>query len=216
MYYFVSRRALAVSQRKSHAPFKYPSCRAHSDGRIFTALGHYSGSVELKMADGENIVVGAKTRTPESDEPVLKKPRMGISVECGLQIVEKDQGMCRTETEENWAAATPARSAEEVEPAMAVGQATETLGGDNGLLVPQHGENVLGIERTSVPGQDEGLAGSVLSSYLPFKFWRTWAISAVHAFCIPPENVGFPAVRLLAICNKLSNCTLAKWCCVFS
>ncbi|XP_063048010.1 NAD-dependent protein deacetylase sirtuin-1 [Engraulis encrasicolus] len=110
------------------------------------------------MADGENIVVGAKTRTPESDEPVLKKPRMGISVECGLQIVEKDQGMCRTETEENWAAATPARSAEEVEPAMAVGQATETLGGDNGLLVPQHGENVLGIERTSVPGQDEGLA----------------------------------------------------------
>ncbi|KAL2083629.1 hypothetical protein ACEWY4_021402 [Coilia grayii] len=111
------------------------------------------------MADGENIVVGAKTRTSESDEPVLKKPRMGISVECGLKIVEKDQGMCGAKTEENWAAANPARSVEEVVPAMAVGQATATLGGDNGLLVPQHGENILPIERTLVSGQDGELTG---------------------------------------------------------
>ncbi|KAG5266482.1 hypothetical protein AALO_G00232590 [Alosa alosa] len=110
------------------------------------------------MADGENILVGAKTRTSESNEPVLKKPRMSMSVGCGLKIVEKDPGICGPETGENWAAATSARSVEEVEPAMAVGQATATLGGDNGLLVPQPGENILPIERTSVSGQDEELA----------------------------------------------------------
>lgn len=150
-------------------------------GRIFTALGHYSGSAELKMADGENILVGAKARPSESDEPLLKKPRMGMSVGYGLKIVERDQGMCGPETGENWAAATSARSVEEVEPAMAVGQATATLGGDNGLLVPQPGENILPIERSSVSGQDEELTGSLHERVRKlYRFWRPLAIIVMH------------------------------------
>lgn len=113
------------------------------------------------MADGENILVSAKTSISDLDEPVLKKPRMGMLTGCGLKIVDKDRGMCGAETGENWAAAIPARSDEEIEPAMAVGQATATLGGDNGLLVPQPGENILPIERTSVSGPNEELAGTL-------------------------------------------------------
>ncbi|XP_010899808.1 NAD-dependent protein deacetylase sirtuin-1 [Esox lucius] len=103
------------------------------------------------MADGEKILVGACSSASNMGEPVSKKPKMTVAIECGLKIVQAEQVTYETEAGENWAAAISARPEEkDIEPAMAVGQApAAVLGGDNGLLVFEPRKRVVNIDKAS-------------------------------------------------------------------
>ncbi|CAB1312426.1 unnamed protein product [Coregonus sp. 'balchen'] len=107
------------------------------------------------MADGENILVGASSSNTSMEEPVSKKAKMSMAIECGLKIVHTEQVTYGPEAYESWAAAISARPNEEIEPVMAVGQApAAALGGDNGLLVLEPQESVTNLERASGPAAE--------------------------------------------------------------
>ncbi|XP_021435836.2 NAD-dependent protein deacetylase sirtuin-1 isoform X1 [Oncorhynchus mykiss] len=98
------------------------------------------------MADGENILVGATSSASSMEEPVSKKSKMSMAIECGLKIVQTEQATYGLEACESWAAAISARPDEEIEPVMALGQApAAALGGDNGLLVLEPQESVTNL-----------------------------------------------------------------------
>uniref|UniRef100_A0A4W5PKQ4 protein acetyllysine N-acetyltransferase n=1 Tax=Hucho hucho TaxID=62062 RepID=A0A4W5PKQ4_9TELE len=108
------------------------------------------------MADGENILVGASSSTSRMEEPVSKKSKMSMAIECGLKIVQTEQATYGLQACESWAAAISARPDEEIEPVMAVGQApaAAALGGDNGLLVLEPQESVTNLKKASGPAAE--------------------------------------------------------------
>ncbi|CAB1343392.1 unnamed protein product [Coregonus sp. 'balchen'] len=106
---------------------------------------------QLKMADGENILVGASSSTSNIEEPVSKKPKMGMAIECGLKIVKTEQVTYGPEAGESWATAISALPEKEIEPVL-VGQASAAApGGDNGLLGFEPQERVANLDKASGP-----------------------------------------------------------------
>ncbi|XP_062319976.1 NAD-dependent protein deacetylase sirtuin-1 [Osmerus eperlanus] len=124
-------------------------------GRIF----HHGPQrlYELKMADGENILVGACSSTPDMDEPVSKRQKISMAIECGLKIVQTEQVICGAEAGERWAEVALARPEERgVEPVMAVEQAPAALlGADNGQMVLEPHGRVVKVDKTTVDGLAE-------------------------------------------------------------
>uniref|UniRef100_A0A8C7RCH1 protein acetyllysine N-acetyltransferase n=1 Tax=Oncorhynchus mykiss TaxID=8022 RepID=A0A8C7RCH1_ONCMY len=108
---------------------------------------------QLKMADGENILVGASSSTSTNEEPDSKKAKMSMAIECGLKIVQTKQVTYGPEAGESLAAAISAQPKEkEIEPVMSVGQASAAApGGDNGLLVFEPQESVVNLDKASGP-----------------------------------------------------------------
>uniref|UniRef100_A0A4W5NW56 protein acetyllysine N-acetyltransferase n=1 Tax=Hucho hucho TaxID=62062 RepID=A0A4W5NW56_9TELE len=108
------------------------------------------------MADGENILVGASSSTSNIEEPVSKKAKMSMAIECGLKIVQTEQVTYGPEAGESWAAAMCALPEEkEIEPVMSVGQASAAApGGDNGLLVFEPRESGVTLDKASGPTAD--------------------------------------------------------------
>lgn len=108
------------------------------------------------MADGENILVGASSSTSSMEEPVSKKSKMSMAIECGLKIVQTEQATYELGACESWAAAISVRPDEEIEPVMALGQApaAAALGGDNGLLVLEPRESVTNLKEASGPAAE--------------------------------------------------------------
>ncbi|XP_038816243.1 NAD-dependent protein deacetylase sirtuin-1-like [Salvelinus namaycush] len=108
---------------------------------------------QLKMADGENILVGASSSTSNNEEPDSKRAKMSMAIECGLKIVQTKQVTYGPEAGESLAAAISAQPEEkEFEPVMSVGQASAAApGGDNGLLVFEPQESVVNLDKASGP-----------------------------------------------------------------
>lgn len=106
---------------------------------------------QLKMADGENILVGASSSTSNNEEPDSKKAKMSMAIECGLKIVQTEQVTYGPEAGESLAAAISAQPEEkEIEPVMSVRQASAAApGGDNGLLVFEPQESVVNLDKAS-------------------------------------------------------------------
>ena len=139
-------------------------------GRIF----HHGPQrlYELKVADGENVLVGACSSTPDMDEPVSKRPKISMAIECGLKIVQTEQVICGAEAGERWAEVALARPGERgVEPVMAVEQAPAALlGADNGQMVLEPHGRVVKVDKTTVDGLAEEQAGK--SRFFTYLFLR--------------------------------------------
>lgn len=117
------------------------------------------------MADGENILVGASSSTSNMEEPLSKKPKMSMAIECGFKIVQTEQVACGPETGESWAAAISARpEKEKVEPVMAVeqAQAEAVLGGDNRLQVLEPRVTLVKLDKAPLCGPAAEPAGTLL------------------------------------------------------
>lgn len=99
---------------------------------------------QLKMADGENVPLGASASDPK--EPLTKKPKLGAAFGNGDKGDQAEPESRVTECGKLWASAAMAANArpeERKKEAAAAGQATAASGGDNGLSALEPREETL-------------------------------------------------------------------------
>lgn len=122
-----------------------------------------SGSVGLKMADGESSLGMAFSGASEMDEPAAKRSKISSLINYGFKVAKPDQLSCVSGATGSWEAAVNcAQPAEkEAKPVMAVEQAPAALGGDNGLgmLDSEPLKTVVKLDDNAVLGTTEEGAG---------------------------------------------------------
>ncbi|KAJ8250430.1 hypothetical protein COCON_G00223520 [Conger conger] len=94
------------------------------------------------MADGENTLLDPSARVSGTGEPLSKKPKLGVTLGCGVKTCRTEQGTGEARAAE---VAEQAEGEKKVE-AVAVGQAMAPSGGDNELLVSELGGEPLNQE----------------------------------------------------------------------
>ncbi|KAJ8359899.1 hypothetical protein SKAU_G00164240 [Synaphobranchus kaupii] len=98
------------------------------------------------MADGQNTLLDPSARVFETGEPLSKKPKLGVTLGCGVKTCRTEQGTREARAAE---VAERAEGERKVE-AVAVGQATAPSGGDNELLVSELGGEPLNQEEKAL------------------------------------------------------------------
>ncbi|KAK1791053.1 hypothetical protein P4O66_002097 [Electrophorus voltai] len=111
------------------------------------------------MADGENKLVGAKAGSDGIEEPMVKKPRISILQNRGMDIIRGEHITCGAESDETWAAAILTRP-EGAE--MAVSQATALAKEEDKVsVIWEPSEDAYSTEKTSVSGPERIMDDSV-------------------------------------------------------
>ncbi|XP_036430651.1 NAD-dependent protein deacetylase sirtuin-1 isoform X1 [Colossoma macropomum] len=124
------------------------------------------------MADGENKLVGAKAGFDETEEPVLKKPRISILKTCTSDIIQDEQRPGGAESGESWAAAALTQPADE-EPEVAVGEATVLEPGENnnGPQISESSKHASNTEQTPVSALETEFSGEMIDGVHPNGFY---------------------------------------------
>ncbi|XP_026851349.2 NAD-dependent protein deacetylase sirtuin-1 isoform X2 [Electrophorus electricus] len=121
------------------------------------------------MADGENKLVGAKAGSDGIEEPMVKKPRISILQNRGMDIIRGEHITCGAESDETWAAAILTRP-EGAE--MAVSQATALAKEEDKVsVIWEPSEDAYSTEKTSVSGPESELSGIMDDSVHPNGFY---------------------------------------------
>ncbi|XP_035256781.1 NAD-dependent protein deacetylase sirtuin-1 [Anguilla anguilla] len=109
------------------------------------------------MADGENALLDPSARVSDTGEPLSKKPKLGVTMGCGVKTCRTEQGTGEARAAEVAERAEGERKVEAV--AVVVGQATAPSGGDNELVSELDGEPLNQEEKALVDGPTTELPG---------------------------------------------------------